>query len=569
MTDSASLILHPGLIFILGAVLLSLCKGKLRAAVLLLTPSLSLWQLLSLGGEASVSFSFLSYSIHWLRLDGLSFVFSLAFHIAAIVCAIYSLHLKDKVQDVAGLIYMGAAIGACLAGDFISLFVWWELTAISSAFLIWASRSEQAFRTGIRYLIIQVSSGVLLAAGALLFQHGQGSMAFNHIGLGSTAGVILLIAFGIKAAFPLLHNWLQDAYPQATVTGTVVLSAFTTKLAIYALARGFAGEDILIWLGCIMTAFPIFFAVIENDLRKVLAYSLNNQLGYMVVGIGIGTELALNGTAAHAFAHIIYKGLLFMSMGAVLYRVGTVQASALGGLYKSMPYTTLLCIIGSLSISAFPLFSGFVTKSMIMTAAAEQHLTWVYLVLLLASAGVLDHSGIKIPFFSFFAHDQGLRCREAPGNMLLAMTICAALCIGIGVYPEPLYAILPFAVDYEAYTATHVITQYQLLFCSALGFAVLWRKGWYPPEIPSLNLDSDWLYRRLLPLYWQQAQQLYTTLTRASSTAIKQLWGQLSQRVQSQLSSSFASNQGIHTSAIISLVVLLLGIMAWINFAFT
>ena len=180
-----------------------------------------------------------------------------------------------------------------------------------------------------------------------------------------------------------------------------------------------------------MTLFPIFFAVIENDLRKVLAYSLNNQLGYMVVGVGIGTQLALNGAASHAFAHIIYKGLLFMAMGAVLYRVGTIKASELGGLWRSMPKTTVFCIIGSLSISGFPGFSGFVTKSMTLSAAFATHEVWLFVGLLIASAGVVDHSGIKIPFFAFFAHDSGKRCEEAPTNMLIAMGVAAFIALSI------------------------------------------------------------------------------------------------------------------------------------------
>jgi len=366
-------------------------------------------------------------------------------------------------------------------------------------FLILATGTERAFRASMRYLIIQVASGVLLLAGAVLKVQATGSLAFDYLGLDSPGGLLIFLAFGIKCAFPLLHNWLQDAYPEATITGTVVLSAFTTKLAVYALARGYPGTEILITIGVVMTAFPIFYAVIENDLRRVLAYSLNNQLGFMVVGIGVGTELALNGTAAHAFSHILYKALLFMSMGAVLLRVGTVKGSELGGLYKSMPYTTAFCIIGAASISAFPLFSGFVSKSLILTAVALEHHWFVWLVLLFASAGVFHHSGIKIPYFAFYAHDSGMRCEEAPGNMLLAMGATAFLCIGIGVYPEPLYAILPYAVDYEPYTTTHVITQLQLLMFSALAFAVLMKTGVYPPELRSVNLDWDWTYRRVLP----------------------------------------------------------------------
>jgi multicomponent Na+:H+ antiporter subunit D len=347
-----------------------------------------------------------------------------------------------------------------------------------------------------RYVIIHVASGVLLLAGAVLHYRATGSVAFDKMTLSGLGPTLILIAFGIKAAFPLLHNWLQDAYPNATVTGTVFLSAFTTKLAIYALARGFPGLDMLIWVGAAMTAFPIFYAVIENDLRRVLAYSLNNQLGFMVVGVGIGTEMSLNGTAAHAFSHILYKALLFMSMGAVLFRTGTCKGSELGGLYRTMPWTAGFCIVGAASISAFPLFSGFISKSLIITAAADGGHWIVWMVLLFASAGVFHHSGIKIPYFAFFQHDSGKRPKEAPLNMLVAMGITAFLCIAIGVLPGPLYALLPYQVNFEPYTTTHVITQLQLLIFSALAFGFLMRTGLYPPELRSVNLDFDWFYRR-------------------------------------------------------------------------
>lgn len=489
--------LNPAYILLLGALLVPFLVGRIRSVYMLSLPVLGLVQLVTLPSGSHADIEIFSYTLETLRIDHLSFVFGVIFHIAAFLGILYALHVKDTLQHVAALIYAGAALGATFAGDLISLFIYWEITAISSVFLIWARRTERAFRVGMRYLIIQVGSGVILLAGVVVHVQQTGSIDFDHLGLSSVGTTLIFLAFGIKCAFPLLHNWLQDAYPEATVTGTVILSAFTTKLAVYALARSFAGTEILIYIGAIMTAFPIFFAVIENDLRRVLAYSLNNQLGFMVVGVGIGTELALNGTAAHAFVHILYKALLFMSMGAVLYRVGTIKASELGGLYKSMPKTAVFCIIGSMSISAFPLFSGFVAKSMILAAVAIEHHTFIWLVLVFASAGVLDHSGIKIPFFSFFAHDSGKRCEEAPTNMLWAMGITAVLCIGLGVYPIPLYSILPFAVDFTPYDVTHVVTQMQLLLFSAMAFALLFRSGIYPPEIRSLNLDTDWLYRKL------------------------------------------------------------------------
>jgi len=396
------------------------------------------------------------------------------------------------------VLYAGSALGAVFAGDLITLFVFWEGLALTSVFLIWARDTERSLKAGVRYLVVNVVSGVVLLSGALIRVYETGSIAFDHIGLdGSLGAWLILIAFGIKAGFPLLHNWLIDAYPEGTPTGTVFLSAFTTKVAVYALARGFAGTELLIYVGVVMTCFPIFYAVIENDLRRVLSYSMINQIGFMVTGIGLGSALALNGAVAHAFADVIFKGLLFMSMGAVLYMTGRTKGSDLGGLYKTMPFTATLCVIGAASISAFPLFSAFVTKSMIMSAALEEGHIWIWLPLLFASAGVLEHAGIKIPYFAFFAHDSGIRTKEPPRNMLVAMTIAAVLCIGIGVFPKALYSLLPYATEYWPYDVTHVVTQTQLLVFGILSVVVLIRAGIYPPELRAINLDADWSYRWL------------------------------------------------------------------------
>lgn len=487
---------------IVGALLLPLARGRLQSAFLVALPVLSFFHLLQFSPGTHGRIELFDYTLACVRVDKLSMVFGYIFHIMAILGCVYALHLRDRVQHGAGLVYAGSAIAAVFAGDLITLFAFWEVTAVSSVLLIWSRRTERAYSAGMRYLIIQVSSGLILLAGILLHYQATGSLDFvdmGELGLRNPGGTLIFVAFAIKCAFPLLHNWLQDAYPEATVTGTVFLSAFTTKMAVYALARGFAGTEILIPIGAVMTAFPVFYAVIENDLRRVLAYSLNNQLGFMVVGIGVGTQLGINGAVSHAFVHILYKALLFMSMGAVLYRVGTIRASDLGGIYKSMPLTAAFCIVGAASISAFPLFSGFVTKSLTLAATADGGHTATFFVLLFASAGVLHHSGIKIPFYGFFGRDSGIRCKEAPLNMLIAMGAAAFLCIAIGVYPQPLYALLPYPVEFEPYTPSHVVTQLQLLVFAVLAFAILARKHLESEEIPCTNLDADWIYRRLLP----------------------------------------------------------------------
>ncbi len=492
--------LPPFVPFLVAALLALLTRGWLRASIMLATPvlgGLHLW--LDVAPGITLTKPVLQYELVLMRTDKLSLLFGYLFHIASFIALVYALHVRDTLQCVAGLLYAGSALGAVFAGDLITLFIFWELLALSSVFLVWARRNARASRAGIRYLLFQVSSGLLLLAGALMHYRQTGSLAFDFIGLEGVSGWLIFMAFGIKCGFPLLHNWLTDAYPESTPTGTVFLSAFTTKVAVYALARGFPGTDLLVYIGAIMTCFPIFYAVIENDLRRVLAYSMINQLGFMVCGIGIGTALALNGAVAHAFNDVIFKGLLFMSMGAVLHRTGKMNGSDLGGLYKSMPKTATLCIVGAASISAFPLFSGFVSKSLVMSAMLKEGHDVLWLALLFASAGVFHHAGIKIPYFAFFAHDSGIRTAEAPRNMLLAMSLAAALCIFIGSQPQYLYALLPWQVEYWPYNTTHVLTQLQLLFFSALAFVWLNKQGIYPPELHALNIDAEWLYRKLLP----------------------------------------------------------------------
>jgi multicomponent Na+:H+ antiporter subunit D len=492
--------LPPFIPFFVGAVLALFTRGPVRSFLMLtiiVLSGLQLWMIPET--EIRVQLDFLGYELIPYRLDDLSRIFGYVFHIAAFISVLYALHVRDTMQHVAGLLYAGSAIGAVFAGDLLTLFVFWELLAVTSTFLIWARRTERAYQAGIRYLIIQVLSGVILLAGILVHVSRTGSLAFDFIGIGSLDGWLILFAFGIKAAFPLMHTWLTDAYPEATVTGTVFLSAFTTKTAIYMLARAYPGTELLIYVGATMACFPIFFAVIQNDMRRVLSYSLINQLGFMVCGIGIGTALAINGAVSHAFVHIIYKSLLFMSMGAVLHMTGKIKATELGGLYKTMPKTAILCIIGAASISAFPLFSGFVAKSMILVAALREGHDWVWLILLLASAGVLKHAGIQIPYFAFFAHDSGIRTSEPPKNMLLAMTIAAVLCLAIGMYPAMLYQLLPYKTDFNPYDVSHVLAQTQLLFFAVLAFVWLNLRGLYPPEVRATNIDVEWLYRRMLP----------------------------------------------------------------------
>jgi multicomponent Na+:H+ antiporter subunit D len=506
----------PALIFIIGGLLVPFIKGKWKSAYMLLIPVVGFINLISIPEGTHWVVRFLEWDLVFGRIDRLSLLFGYIFHLISFIAILYALHVKDDLQHVAGLVYAGSALGVVFAGDLFSFFVFWEMLTVSSIFLIWARRTRAAQGAGFRYLLVHAAGGLCLLAGIVLHVNQTGSIEFGYIGLNGLATYFIFFGFGLNCAWPILHPWLTDAYPEATITGTIFMSAFTTKCAVYALARAFPGTESLIWIGALMTGFPIFYAVIENDLRRVLAYSLINQVGFMVCGIGIGTHLAINGAIAHVFNDVLFKALLFMSMGAVMYRTGKINGTALGGLYRTMPLTCIFCMVGAASISAFPLFSGFVSKSMVMDAAAKGHMTGIWFLLLFASAGVFHHAGIKIPFFAFFGHDSGLRPKEAPLNMLLAMGIAAFLCIFIGSFPGPLYSLLPYPVDYVPYTMPHVVGQTQLLFFSALAFSLLLLSGIYPGEQRCVNLDSDWFYRKGARVFYYVMDKGFNGLCRVS-----------------------------------------------------
>ncbi|PWT81353.1 MAG: Na(+)/H(+) antiporter subunit D [Blastocatellia bacterium] len=487
--------IHPGLLLIAGAWILPFCNSSIKWAVMILLPAAALIDCFLIEPGTYGVVRFLGQELVFGRVDRLSLVFSYVFALVALIGMIYSLHVNDDAQHVAALTYAGAALGAVFAGDFLSLFLFWELMALSAALLVLLRRQPAASAAGLRYLLVHVFGGLCLLGGIVIHWSRTGALSFGDMSpyAGSAAFTLILLAFLINAAVPPLGAWLPDAYPEATATGAVFLTAFTTKSAVYALIRGFAGTEILVWLGAVMAVYGVVYAVLENDARRLLAYHIVSQVGYMVCGVGLGTELALNGATAHAFAHILYKALLFMGAGAVLQVTSLRRLSDMGGLYKSMPITLALYMIGAFAISAVPLFSGFVSKSMVVSAAGESHRPTIYLLLTLASSGTFLHTGLKLPYYMFFGKDRGLRVAEAPRNMLVAMGLAAAACVLIGVLPMVLYSKLPYVVDYVPYTARHVTATLGLLGFTAFGFILMLKH--LDPE-PVVSLDTDWFYRR-------------------------------------------------------------------------
>ncbi len=519
--------LHPSFLFLLGAVLVALLPSRIRMAAAVVVPLAAFFVIVNLPLGNGLHYQLFGFDLTLLRVDKLSKAFGYVFTINAFAAGIFALHLKTRVEPVAALIYIGASIGAVFAGDLISLYLFWEVMAIASTFLILARGTERSYQSAFRYVMIHLLGGLLLLAGILLQIKATGSVAFDPFAIRDLPTYLILIGFLVNAAVPPLSAWLSDAYPEATVTGGVVLTAYTTKTAVYTLIRGYAGWEILMVVGCVMALYGIIYAILENDMRRILAYSIINQVGFMVTGVGIGTAMALNGAVAHAFCHIIYKALLWMSAGAVLQLTGKSKCTDLGGLYKTMPLTLIFGCIGALAISSFPGFSGYTSKPMIIEASVYGNFYWVWLVLELASAGVFLHAGIKFPYFVFFAKDSGMRPGEAPPHMLVAMAFLSFICIFLGVYPQPLYAILPFEVNFHPYTFEHTLNQLQLLMFSALAFFM------FLPMLKrteTISIDSDWFYRKGGQLFFTAADKVFNSINaQAEKLVVVQLTARLSE----------------------------------------
>jgi len=552
----SELVIHPGLVLIGGAFVLPWLHGRTRSAAVLLLPLIALASVWTLPDGAVWQVHFLDLVLTPLEGGKLGRLFATIFAIMAFGGGLFALGQKSRVELSAAMLYAGAAIGVALAGDLVTVFIFWEVMAIGSTLVLWSAGTPASYRASMRYLMIHLAGGVLLFAGVTGHVASTGDVAFARMDTDSVAHWLIFAGFLVNAGAPPLSAWLPDAYPEASWSGTVFLSAFTTKAAVYVLLRGFPGHELLIWVGLFMVFYGIVYALLENDMRRILAYSIVNQVGFMLAGIGIGTEMALNGAAAHAFTHIIYKALLLMSAGSVLYVTGRRKCSELGGLFHSMPLTTICGSIGALAISSFPLTSGFISKSMVSQAASDGGLLIVWLLLTAASAGVFLHAGIKFPWFVFFQKDSGLRPPEPPASMRWAMVLFAFLCIALGVWTEPLYALLPYGVDYVPYTAAHVVTQLQLLLFSGLAFFLLlpWLK-----RTLTITLDGDWIYRRFLPRWVRFGSRGFDTLRggvgRATTAALGWALFQIEQRSGPQ--GALGSTWPIRSMALWVLVLLL------------
>ncbi len=491
MTDYLS----PALILFASALLTGVFRGQWRALLVLAAPLVTLWAIWQVPDGVGSTVAFLDYQIEPVEGSSVRRLFATIFALMAFAGGLYAFRQAKWYELAAAQAYAAGAIGVCFAGDLITLFIYWEMMALFSTIIVWCGGTPAARAAGVRYAIMHLLGGIILKVGIEGIVVHTGSIDIRPMLASNFDTWMVLIGILINAAAPPVSAWLADAYPESSPTGSVFLSAFTTKTAVLALILLFPGEPVLIGVGLYMVMYGIIYALLENDARRILAYSIVNQVGFMVCAVGIGTQMAINGAAAHAFAHIIYKALLFMSAGVVVYRTGKTKCTDLGGLFRTMPLTTICGIIGALAISGFPLTSGFVTKTLTSQAAIDQSMAFVYFILAAASAGVFLHAGIKFPWFVFFQKDSGLRPKDAPWNMAASMVILSALCILIGVFPNTLYQLLPYPVEYEPYKIGKVVFYLQLLLFSGLAFFLLLP---LMKRTETISLDTDWFWRVVL-----------------------------------------------------------------------
>ena len=481
----------PAFIFILGALLIPLLRGKLKQFYLLAVPAVAFLNLLHLNQGTSWTYHFLGYELIFCRVDRLSLVVAYIFVMIGFLAVLYCLHIKEDGQHIAAYLYVGSSLGVVFAGDFFSLFAFWEIMAVSSVFLIWYQKDKESLNAGFRYILMHLFGGCCLLVGIIIYIGSSGDIGVGRLEPG-IAYWLILFGFGLNACFIPLHTWLPDAYPEGTFTGSVFLSVYTTKTGVYVLARCFAGGDFVAYMGGIMAVYGVVFALLQNDARRLLSYHIVSQVGYMVAGVGVGTELGVNGGIAHVFNHILYKALLFMCMGSVLYMTGKRKLTEMGGLARFMPVTCIACVIAALSISGAPGFNGFVSKGMVISSAAEVHKPFLELMLILASVGTFL-SFAKLCYFGFFAENPEIKSKEAPLNMQLAMGLTAFACVFVGLYPQALFDVLPYSVvHYHPFTLSHIMGVIQLFMVAGLVFMVA--KEMFTPHSATI-LDFDYFYR--------------------------------------------------------------------------
>jgi multicomponent Na+:H+ antiporter subunit D len=447
----------------------------------------------ALAGAAGSGLLVLSRGGFLVALDPL---FGLAFCLTAGLALLYGWRRMGRGETCFTLLYTASAVAAVSAQGLYVLYVCWELMAVFSTFVILCSRTRRARTAALRYVLVHLAGGLLFLASLVGFAGGGSVPLLGPLGV-SVPAVLLLLAVLVNVAAWPLSAWLPDAYPETTPAGGVFLQAMTTKTAVYVLLTCFMGWDALVWIGVAMALYGTIYGAVENDVRRMLAYGIVNQTGFMVAGAGIGTRMALAGAAGHAAACIVYTALLWMAAGSVMRATGKRHLADVGGLGRSMPLTAAMGWIGALSMAALPGTSGYATKTFVLEAGARMHMIIPWVLLEIAAAGVVLHGGLRFVWQTFHGPRRGPEPARQPAGPKAAMLLAAALCLGVGLVPAGLHDLLPNAVRPNLgliFNPGRMAVQVELLAFAALGFFAM--LPWLPVRRRRI-LDADVLYTGL------------------------------------------------------------------------
>lgn len=491
--------LHPGIIMILFGILVMLLPRGFRKPLSIIAPVTAAWGFLQMTADSSLPYELTPYiKMEFIHLDSLAWTFMLVFCIIAILNGIYGIGIQHRYECGMSMVYAGSVMGVILAGDCISLIIFWEISAFASMYVVYCKHDRASARASFRYILVHAFGGNMLLAGLIIYMfHYENSLGHLSDCIGEPCFWLIAIGIAVNAAIPPLHAWLPDAYPESTATGTVYLSSFTTKAAIYLMLRMMSGMTDLVWIGAIVAIYGACMAIMENGIRRLLAYHIVSQLGMMIAAAGVGGAIGIDAATAHAFTNILFKGVLMMGAGAVIYATGRSNITELGGLAKKMPVTAGCFLISSLAIAGLPGLSGFVSKALIMDAVHEAGYTVPALLLTAGGVGTLLSITLKINYYVFFGPCDDEKASEVekkvPFSMNLAMVLGTAATVAIGIFPDKFYALMPYKTIVEPYHMGHVLEYVAIFIGGSIPF-FLYLKKMKPHD--EVTVDFDWFYRR-------------------------------------------------------------------------
>ena len=491
--------LHPGIIMILFGILVMLLPRGFRKPLSIIAPVTAAWGFLQMTADSSLPYELTPFiKMEFIHLDSLAWTFMLVFCIIAVLNGIYGIGIQHRYECGMSMVYAGSVMGVILAGDCISLIIFWEISAFASMYVVYCKHDRASARASFRYILVHAFGGNMLLAGLIIYMfHYENSLGHLSDCIGEPCFWLIAIGIAVNAAIPPLHAWLPDAYPESTATGTVYLSSFTTKAAIYLMLRMMSGMTDLVWIGAIVAIYGACMAIMENGIRRLLAYHIVSQLGMMIAAAGVGGAIGIDAATAHAFTNILFKGVLMMGAGAVIYATGRSNITELGGLAKKMPVTAGCFLISSLAIAGLPGLSGFVSKALIMDAVHEAGYTVPALLLTAGGVGTLLSITLKINYYVFFGPCDDEKASEVekkvPFSMNLAMVLGTAATVAIGIFPDKFYALMPYKTIVEPYHMGHVLEYVAIFIGGSIPF-FLYLKKMKPHD--EVTVDFDWFYRR-------------------------------------------------------------------------